>query len=151
MWGFDDNKHKCNGLLGCLWCAVQTGSRMVFGIFPHCLVNNVWEQVLEQFMGSTSEHYFRTVLEKVLKSSWLASWSLPYSHRISWEIRSHFRGLKWIFIRFMPHFFYYACFACVWVFFQISSSQGQLHVIRRWSWGPKWSRKFAKDAQKDPT
>jgi len=75
----------------------------------------------------------------------------PYLHRISRVIRSRFRGLKWIFIQFMPHFFYYACFACVWVFLQISSSQAQLHVIRRWSWGRRWSRKLTKEAQNDPT
>ena len=45
----------------------------MFATFLHYLVNNVWEQVSEQFLGSTREHYFRIVLEIVLKSSSLAS------------------------------------------------------------------------------
>jgi len=73
VYGFDDNKHKCNSLLVCLWACCPNRSWIVFGIYLHCLVNNVWEQVLEQFLGSTSEHYFRTVLETAPKSSWLAS------------------------------------------------------------------------------
>ena len=51
-------------------------SWIVFGTFLHCLVNKCWEQVLDQFLRCTSEHYFRTVLETILKSSWLASITL---------------------------------------------------------------------------
>jgi len=47
----------------------------------HCLVDKCWEQILEQFLGSTSEHYFRTVLETVLNSSWLAS--------ITWRLQNN--------------------------------------------------------------
>jgi len=70
---------------------------------------------------------------------------------INWVFRSHFRGLKWIVIWFIPLFFYYAWFCLFWAVFVNFNFASHKHDIRRCFWGLEDQRRKLKAAQNNPT
>ena len=65
--------------------------------------------------------------------------------------RSHFRGLKWIIIWYIPLFLLLSVVLLVFSVFAKFKFISLNHKIRRCFWGPRGSRKIAKEAQNNQT